>query len=241
MSAATFTFDDVGDGWRWVCERCGGYSCKLLTEQAARESSTGHTHCERPECGGAVHTDGWGNPIRCPHPPPVPDLHGWITQQIDKIESVARDATEGPWYADHPEPRHWGDDPESALIVRGKILCILDNQYNGPLNVDHIVLHDPTTVLRRCAADRKILEVHSSIGGACDGCGFDREDGYFIEQVNDCPTLLALAEGYGLTNEQRAALARPEPERPAYKPRGPMPDTSRVPPALRGPNWKSTP
>ncbi|WP_435279358.1 hypothetical protein [Streptomyces sp. 1222.5] len=23
--------------------------------------------CPRPECGGATHTDGWGNPTRCPH------------------------------------------------------------------------------------------------------------------------------------------------------------------------------
>jgi DNA-directed RNA polymerase subunit RPC12/RpoP len=23
--------------------------------------------CPRPECGGEVHTDGWGTPIRCPH------------------------------------------------------------------------------------------------------------------------------------------------------------------------------
>ncbi|MEU1443267.1 hypothetical protein [Streptomyces mirabilis] len=22
--------------------------------------------CQRPECGGEVHTDGWGNPIQCP-------------------------------------------------------------------------------------------------------------------------------------------------------------------------------
>jgi predicted Zn-ribbon and HTH transcriptional regulator len=22
--------------------------------------------CQRPECGGEVHTDGWGTPIRCP-------------------------------------------------------------------------------------------------------------------------------------------------------------------------------
>jgi hypothetical protein len=25
------------------------------------------TPCPRPECGGEVHTDGWGTPIRCPH------------------------------------------------------------------------------------------------------------------------------------------------------------------------------
>lgn len=42
--------------------------------------------CQRPECGGEVHTDGWGNPIRCPRACPhhsVPhDAHegcpGWM-------------------------------------------------------------------------------------------------------------------------------------------------------------------
>jgi hypothetical protein len=27
--------------------------------------------CPRPECGGEVHTDGWGTPIRCPHAAPL--------------------------------------------------------------------------------------------------------------------------------------------------------------------------
>jgi hypothetical protein len=205
--------------------------------------------CPRPECGGEVHTDGWGTPIRCPHAPEqvehvaagglVPDLHGWITQQIDGVEAVALEATEGPWFADHPEPRHWGDDPESALIVSGKILCILDNQHNGPLNADHIVLHSPDNVLRRCAADRKILADHATFGDGsvhCIGCGVDYESGPLVENVNDCPTLLALAEGYGLTPETLVELDRPQP--PPLKSRGPTPDTRRVPPALRGPNWK---
>ncbi|MER5750600.1 hypothetical protein [Streptomyces sp. NPDC002088] len=26
--------------------------------------------CARPECGGDTHTDGWGNPTRCPHDTP---------------------------------------------------------------------------------------------------------------------------------------------------------------------------
>lgn len=25
--------------------------------------------CTRPECGGDIHTDGWGTPIRCPREP----------------------------------------------------------------------------------------------------------------------------------------------------------------------------
>jgi hypothetical protein len=185
----------------------------------------------------------------------MPDLHGWITQQIDRVEAAAQEATEGPWFADHPEPKHWGDDPESALIVRGKVLCILDNQYNGPLNADHIVLHDPTTVLRRCAADRRILTIHKPLAAtwsayyACEGCGYDGAD-YCSEpnvaHVNDCPTLLALAEGYGLTEEQRAQLDRPEAEQPKRKPGfGGMPDAiveqmvrvslARVPATFRKP------
>jgi hypothetical protein len=165
----------------------------------------------------------------------VPDLHGWITQQIERIEAVAQAATEGPWYADHPEPRHWGDDPESALIVRGKVLCILDNQYGGPLNADHIVLHDPTTVLRRCEADRRILARHRLDPDAiwheaamCEGCGTEDEMAYpRTENLNDCPELLDLAHAHGITEEILAALDRPqEGERP--EPSGP----SLIPDAL---------
>lgn len=176
----------------------------------------------------------------------MPDLHGWITQQIDKTEAAARDATEGPWFADHPEPRHWGDDPETALIVRGKVLCILDNQHNGPLNADHIVLHSPDNVLRRCTADRKILARHRlatewtwSHDAPCHGCGVMGDcDDPVTDNLNDCPELLDLAHAHGITDEITAGLDEPQmPPRPDYKPRGPVPDTSRVPAALRGPNW----
>lgn len=136
------------------------------------------------------------------------DLHGWITQQVDTMEAVAREATEGPWFADHPEPRHWGDDPESALIVSGKILCILDNQHNGPLNADHIVLHSPDNVLRRCAADRKILAAHPVTrdvitvqpdGTHGFGCATCHQDEGLIIGDGWCDTLLALAEAHGWT------------------------------------------
>ncbi|WP_157882426.1 hypothetical protein [Streptomyces silvensis] len=94
---------------------------------------------------------------------------------------------------------------------------------------------DPSDALRWCKAHRKILTTHAPAGGggsdayACEGCGYNGADycpELNVEHVNDCPTLLALAEGYGLTKEQRAALDRPEPERPA--PTGP----SLIPAAL---------
>ncbi|MFH9072704.1 hypothetical protein [Streptomyces alboflavus] len=121
----------------------------------------------------------------------MPDLHGWITQQINAHEHLARETTSSLWQI------ALGEDSVAA------------------------------TVLRRCTADRKILEEHRPQGGgwpshyACEGCGYD--GGYCPEpitrHINDCPTLLALAEGYGLTDEQRAQLDRPELERPT--PTGP--------------------
>lgn len=111
----------------------------------------------------------------------MPDLHGWITQQIDAAE-------------------------EHAL--------------------DHRI--DPAVALRWVSSHRKILAEHKpmecswSDWYACEGCGYDGADycsGPMTAHVNDCPTLLALAEGYGITEEQRAALDRPEKERPT--PTGP--------------------
>lgn len=184
----------------------------------------------------------------------MPDLHGWITQQIDHTEHQARAAAElqaPQWTCPSTGVVDLGDD----LISTGD----RDVAY-------HIVRHDPAAVLRRCTADRKILDTHKPYGQswepyACIGCGYDGSDycsDWITDHVNDCPTLLALAEGYGLTEEQRAALDRPEPERPAYP--GKTGDVvvdslssalislavnttpmREVPPALRGPNWKARP
>lgn len=154
----------------------------------------------------------------------MPDLHGWITQQINRVEALAREQESSLWQV------ALGEDSVAAAM------------------------------LRRCTADRKILAEHKAREGgwydyyACEGCGYDGAD-YCSEpmtaHVNDCPTLLALAEGYGLTDEQRAGLDRPEAEQPKRGPGMGMPDVlveqmvrvslAAVPPALRGPNWKARP
>lgn len=163
----------------------------------------------------------------------MPDLHGWITQQIDRTEAVARAAD-------------------------GRIDEVLGEYYIREA-MEHLDLHAPASVMRRCAADRKILAEHKPLAVtwsdwyACKGCGYDGAD-YCSEpnvaHTNDCPTLLALAEGYGLTKEQRATLDRPEKEPPPRKPGfGGMSDVvaeqmirvslATVPLSLRGPNWKA--
>jgi hypothetical protein len=79
---------------------------------------------------------------------------------------------------------------------------------------DHIALHDPARVLREVAAKRKILELHVRVilragGGAdyykttnvCRSCE-PRRGALVGEHSWPCPTLLALAEGYGITGEE---------------------------------------
>lgn len=144
----------------------------------------------------------------------MPDLHGWIDQQIARIEAVAGAATPGQWETrDH-------DDQPGMLEVRAADEPDFILGYIADVATDdghHIALHSPENILRRCAADRKILKVHAPQGGgwepyACLGCGTDSEFGVLVDHTNDCETLRALAEGYGLTEEQRVQLDRPEPE-----------------------------
>ncbi|MBT2508839.1 hypothetical protein J7I98_23715 [Streptomyces sp. ISL-98] len=177
----------------------------------------------------------------------MPDLREWITRKIRQREDLAKRAAHYG-HLDWPQPC-------TAAVDVGEGWPLTTEA--GPI-AEHISEHDPATVLRRCAADRKILAEHAPKGDgwpshyACEGCGYDASycPEPITEHVNDCPTLLALAEGYGLTDEQRAALDRPEPERPAPKPPVNLTalvrllsanPTSSVPPALRGPNWKAQP
>lgn len=178
----------------------------------------------------------------------MPDLHGWITQQIDKVEATALSAkgdTPGVW-DDKTHPASW-----IVLYDAGGKLTLGQHR--------HIALHDPAAVLRRCAADRKILARHTldpdvHYEPACKGCGtYGDMELSETDNLNECPELLDLADGYGITPEQLATLDQPvPPPRPARPEPGPgirigllradqLMQMSEVPPALRGPNWKPRP
>ena len=177
----------------------------------------------------------------------MPDLHGWITQQIDETERLARRAAE--LCGCHPPAPAWsfrdGDEPGDGRILvvddphptmRRKISRKKWNgSYDGLFMAEHIAANDPTAVLRRCAADRRVLARHRLNPNAywaeaamCEGCGTEGEMGYpRTENLNDCPELLDLAYAYGITPEILAGLDRPqEGERP--EPSGP----SLIPDAL---------
>lgn len=187
----------------------------------------------------------------------MPDLHGWITQQITRVEETARAVEDrsAPW-----DGQWVADGRDSARTRNGHVLFY---GHNYPLKaglVAHVVEHDPATVLRRCTADRKILARHTlnpdvHYEPACKGCGtYGDMDLSETDNLNECPELLDLGYAHGLTPEILATLDQPEtparPERPDIPPPVHLNalvrllsarPTSSVPPALRGPNWKAQP
>ena len=200
----------------------------------------------------------------------MPDLHDWITQQIDEVEQLATLISPGGYAPDEwrTEPSRSGrweqvvaysrtniEPPEDAVRESDQPVALVQSGRNEHLL---IAMHDPAAVLRRCEADRRVLERHRlnpdaywADAAMCEGCGTEGEMDYAVtENLNDCPELIDLAYAHGLTPEILATLDRPqEGERP--EPR--VTDlnalvrlmsarpTSSVPPGLRGPNWKAQP
>lgn len=112
------------------------------------------------------------------------ELIARIRAEIDEDERIAREASTPPWGEIQP----------------------LSEQDN-----DHVERHDPARVLRQATAHRKVLELHSAYDEAypewadadipnrrCIGCGFDGQEDAVVDDVNNCPTLLALAEALGV-------------------------------------------
>lgn len=200
----------------------------------------------------------------------MPDLHRWVAQQITEREQLASLIAGGgyepdEWRGEPSRSGRWtqivaysrtiGEPPEAAARDDDQAVALVQTGRNEHLL---IALNDPAAVMRRCAADRKILEHHAPVGNgcpshyACYGCGYDG-GGDLSEwetlHVNDCPTLQAIAEGYGITAEELATLDRPEPERPKPTSTWGIPGwpyglllrttLADVPSSLRGPNWKA--
>ncbi|WP_405960807.1 DUF6221 family protein [Streptomyces sp. NBC_00024] len=144
----------------------------------------------------------------------MPDLHGWITQQVDetqRIAEAARGQGEGRW-------RHESSYPNGYVYDDGDQPVVYDEGAPFPEEAAHIAFHDPASVLRRCAVDRKILARHRLNPNAywadaamCEGCGTTSDcDWPVTDNLNDCPELLDLGYAHGLTDEILATLDRPE-------------------------------
>lgn len=129
------------------------------------------------------------------------DLVAFLDRVITEHETTARHAAHesaGRWTANHEGYSHAVSDDAGEVVV-----------YNEGAPSDaqsgHIALHDPESVLRRCAADRKLIELHA---GRMHSCPAKDETGYLDEWTHfgyddACPALRLLAEGYGWTEGER--------------------------------------
>ncbi len=134
----------------------------------------------------------------------MPDLHGWITQQVaetQRIAEAARGQGAGQW-------RHESSHPNGYVYDERDQPVVYDEGAPFPEEAEHIAFHDPASVLRQCAADRKILAEHpyttrvinpidgsTSAGFGCETC--HDWDGV-PEGRGNCATILAVAEAYGM-------------------------------------------
>lgn len=105
------------------------------------------------------------------------------------------------------------------LVLRRGDVSKAAPEMDGSL-ADHIALNDPASVLRRCAADRKLIALHAVVpdhGRFTEGeCPPDCDGEHTVPPVcfscrtyagdpvqSPCATLRVVAEGYGWTEGER--------------------------------------
>ncbi|MGP3737942.1 DUF6221 family protein (plasmid) [Streptomyces sp. GDS52] len=125
------------------------------------------------------------------------DILTWLYGAIRVHEDTARAAAA---LQDDPE-NGWGIVDDSSYAVPGKQRAIAPHIgiTHEPESAQHIVLNNPAAVLRRCAADRKLLELHAGQGHSCPSYDYDGDLDSFARFYNHevCPVVQTLAEGYG--------------------------------------------
>ena len=118
------------------------------------------------------------------------DLTSRITAALDeqqRLAEAALDVADGNWEAAHGH-EGWmtrsADDYNVAVYIAEELALFA-------------AANDPSSVLRRVAAQRRVLERHYRDGECCVGCGRG-EYGDYRELFVQCPELLDLALGVGV-------------------------------------------
>ncbi|MFJ1648024.1 DUF6221 family protein [Streptomyces sp. NPDC088258] len=129
----------------------------------------------------------------------TPDLREWIEGEIQRQEEAA----------------HGHSQPSGAWDFDSCVREVRDKANGGTVATayrhgtgEFIALNDPADVLRRLAADRKILAAHPYTTNVINPSYGEHTAGFGCETCHDwdgvpegrgnCTTILALAEGYGL-------------------------------------------
>ncbi|MFJ9988598.1 DUF6221 family protein [Streptomyces globisporus] len=132
------------------------------------------------------------------------NILAYLDAAIARVETAARATT------DHQPYDQWdavGDDRDTETARMHWEVLKVARMYPTPAARDlaqHIALHDPESVLRRCAADRKLIALHRPVemveemADVCTACEVTGNYPYY-----PCATLRVIAEGYGWTEDGR--------------------------------------
>lgn len=125
------------------------------------------------------------------------DILAWTKSAITRAAKAATAASGNEWHVDD-----WGNVQTGQHETVAEVWPLRAEPNS---NAQHIALNNPESVLRRCAADRKILELHSrQDDDGCRTCVEWSETEYCHVPVPfPCDTFSALAEGYGWTEGER--------------------------------------
>lgn len=132
----------------------------------------------------------------------------WLSNAISERENAALETLD----SDAQFAMRRGEEPAPWTLTseaRGEIRdaderATLRVEFASPSVVHHLTVNDPRSILRRCAADRKLLNLHA---GKMHSCPATDETGYLDEWTQFdhsevCPVVKHLAEGYGWTAGQ---------------------------------------
>ncbi|MFF1298104.1 MULTISPECIES: DUF6221 family protein [unclassified Streptomyces] len=134
------------------------------------------------------------------------DILAWLETAIAVRAQEAQEACaggEGRWHSGWcPEDKLEEGETSGAGVSdeRDRTVVYDEGRPNKAQSV-HIAANDPASVLRRCAADRKLLKLH---GGNMHSCPATDETDYLDEWTHfdysqACPVVELLADSYGWT------------------------------------------
>jgi hypothetical protein len=125
-------------------------------------------------------------------------IRAWTEHAISERERVAGDAASEAGGT-------WSEDPFAYGVRDEKNALVAKSRDSRASSIVHIAANDPASVLRRCAADRKLLELHGDRSHSCPATGVNgfTDEWTEFDQIDTCPVVQLLAEGYGWTGGDR--------------------------------------
>lgn len=89
----------------------------------------------------------------------IDTLAAKIRAGLDAEAEEAQHIPDGLWWVEERDSRFWGDVRDAEVACSQGTVAILPEGKGGHLKAPHIARHDPETVLRRVARDRRLLDL----------------------------------------------------------------------------------